>query len=99
MNLTVIDHPLSRHYLTVLRDRDNALVVPPKDEHALSAAIHDLIEHPGLAAALRDRGLEFVQDFAWHRVVDRLETAYGADLPAYARAPYDVLEGSFGVKA
>jgi uracil phosphoribosyltransferase len=27
MNLTVIDHPLARHYLTVLRDRDT----PPED--------------------------------------------------------------------
>ena len=68
-------------YLTVLRDRDNALAVPPKDPQALASAIRDIIEHPGLARALRERALEFVQDYSWHRVVDRLEAAYVAEPP------------------
>jgi uracil phosphoribosyltransferase len=40
MNLTVIDHPLARHYLTVLRDKDTA---PPRFREAAQGLTYTLV--------------------------------------------------------
>ena len=63
-------------YLTVLNDRWNSLVVPPRDPRALSSAIIELVRDEPLRARLRSNGLEFARRYRWERVVDQLVEAY-----------------------
>lgn len=63
-------------YLTVLTDRWNALVVPPKDPLAVSRAIMEIMDDPGLRLTLRENGLRFVERYRWDRIAGRLEQVY-----------------------
>jgi phosphatidylinositol alpha-mannosyltransferase len=63
-------------YLTILRDGENALVVPPKDPEALCRAILRLIADEPLRWRLRQGGHAFAQSYRWERVVDRVEDVY-----------------------
>jgi phosphatidylinositol alpha-mannosyltransferase len=81
-------------YLTVLTERWNALVVPPKDPKALAGAIMEAMNDPVLRLELRENGLRFVERYRWDRIAGRLEQIYAdgrdADWTASA-APESVL--------
>jgi len=49
----------------VLRDEDNALLVPPNDPVRLADAIRRLLDEPGLAERLRLKGHADVQGRTW----------------------------------
>lgn len=69
-------------YLTILRDQQNALVVPPREPEPLCDAILKLIEDEPLRWRLRQGGLAFAQSYRWTRVVDMLEAIYRRDRKA-----------------
>jgi len=60
-----------------------ALLVPPQSPEAMAAAMLRLCAEPALAAALREAGLRYVQQYSWPNVRARLLGVYGAsvDLP------------------
>lgn len=60
----------------VLRDRENGLLVPPRDPPALAAAIVKLLEHPRLARALGRRAEVDSRCFDIGRTVRKLEDLY-----------------------
>ena len=65
----------------VLADGDNALLVPPEDPAALSAAIRRLLVNPGLADRLRRTAYDQVRAFTWDaraaRIIEALERVTG----------------------
>lgn len=63
-------------YLTLLRDRWNSIVVPPRNAEALATAILELMDQPALRWRLRENGLKFAQLYRWERIVDQLEKIY-----------------------
>jgi phosphatidylinositol alpha-mannosyltransferase len=63
-------------YLSILRDRRNALVVPPRNPEALAQAILELIEDDLLRQKIRQTGLAFAQRYAWELVTAKIEQAY-----------------------
>ncbi len=58
---------------------DAALLFDPREEGQIAAAIRRLLEEPGLAAMLRERGLERAREFSWRR-------SAALTLESYARA-------------
>jgi len=46
---------------------DAALLVPPRDSHALADAIIDVLEHPTNANEFRARGLQRARQYTWER--------------------------------
>jgi phosphatidylinositol alpha-mannosyltransferase len=63
-------------YLTVLKDRWNALVVPPRDPLSTARAITEIMDDPALGLALRENGLRFAERYRWDRIAGRLEQVY-----------------------
>lgn len=63
-------------YLTLLKHRENALVVPPRNPVALASSIVELVKDESLRWRLRQNGLEFAWNYRWDRVVDTLEHIY-----------------------
>jgi phosphatidylinositol alpha-mannosyltransferase len=63
-------------YLTVLSDRWNSLVVPPKDESAIARAIVELIDDPELRTKIRGNGFRTIERYRWERIVAHLEGIY-----------------------
>ena len=63
-------------YLTVLRNRSNSLVVPPKDPPSLARAITELMTDSRLRARLRENGLRFAGRYRWDQIAERLEQVY-----------------------
>jgi glycosyltransferase involved in cell wall biosynthesis len=61
-------------------DGKTALLVPPQAPQAMADAILRLVDEPALAAALRDAGLRYVQQYAWPDVRPRLLGVYRAVL-------------------
>lgn len=60
-----------------LVDHDKtALLVPPRDPQAMADAVLRVTDEPGLAMALRDAGLRYVQQYAWAGVKPRLMAVY-----------------------
>jgi len=51
----------------ILRDRENALLVPPGDAEALANAIGELLTDAGLASKLAARARQDVEDYTWDR--------------------------------
>ena len=60
----------------VLRDGENALLVPPGNPPALTAAIRRLREDPELAAKLAAQARHDALDYTWDRRAERLETLF-----------------------
>jgi glycosyltransferase involved in cell wall biosynthesis len=68
----------------VLRDRDNALLVPARDPDALAAAVLELLTDRALASRLAARAIEDSRRYDVRRTVHELEAIYlelvGADV-------------------
>jgi glycosyltransferase involved in cell wall biosynthesis len=56
------------------------LLVPPRDPHALAAAVGALLSDPQRRAALAAAAPAWAAQFSWPAVVDRVEAAYRAAL-------------------
>lgn len=63
-------------YLTILKNRSNSLVVPPKDPRSLAKAIIELMRDGHLRARLRENGLRFARGYRWDAIAERLEQVY-----------------------
>ena len=63
-------------YREVARDGLDGLLVRPSDPEALAAGVQRLLDSPALAARLGESGTRRARDFAWDRIIDRLETVY-----------------------
>ncbi|MCZ6766500.1 MAG: glycosyltransferase family 4 protein [bacterium] len=63
-------------YLTLLKHRENALVVPPRNPVALASSIVELVEDDSLRWRLRQNALKFAGNYRWDRIVDTLEQIY-----------------------
>ncbi len=62
----------------VVRDRDNGLLVPARDAHALAKALRELAEDAALRARMGRRGREIVlAEFAQDRVIAEILAVYG----------------------
>jgi phosphatidylinositol alpha-mannosyltransferase len=60
----------------VLRNRQG-LLVPPRDDRALAAAIEQVLCNPTLQARLSDAGRERAEQFGWNHVTAKVEDYYG----------------------
>jgi glycosyltransferase involved in cell wall biosynthesis len=61
----------------VIKHEATGLLVPEKNGDALAAAILRVLEEPGLARRLGERGREFAQHhFGWGRITDETERLY-----------------------
>jgi phosphatidylinositol alpha-mannosyltransferase len=63
-------------YLTVLRDRWNSLVVPPRNPGALARAIIEIRNDAELRRTLRRNGTAYARRFHWEGIVSNLESVY-----------------------
>jgi len=68
----------------VLRDGDNALLVPPSDAGALGGAVRRLMADPALAARLGDRAYEDVAAYSWASRAGAIEGVVAAAIAAWA---------------
>lgn len=73
--LATVDNGGSREYA---RDRETALVTPPGDVEALSAATLELLGDEELRLRLAERGREGLLPFTWERSVEGFERALAA---------------------
>jgi glycosyltransferase involved in cell wall biosynthesis len=55
---------------------DAAILFPPEDQHALAAAIEDVIENRAVAEELRRKGLEQARQFSWQRNAEQTFAIY-----------------------
>jgi D-inositol-3-phosphate glycosyltransferase len=60
----------------VLRHRENALLVPPRDPHALATAVLEVLEQPELAASLAAQAEVDSRCFDVRQTVRELENLY-----------------------
>lgn len=60
----------------MVEDGLTALLVPPRSPEAMAAAMLRLLAEPALAARLRNAGLDYVQQYAWPNVRERLLRVY-----------------------
>ncbi len=60
----------------VLRDSDNALVVPPRDASALARALERILDEPDLASRLSERALQSSRRFDIGVFVHKMERLY-----------------------
>ena len=76
-------------YREVVRADVEALLVAPRNAHALADAVGRILESPGLADRLRRAARARVEQFAWDVVTDVVEGVYRASsgLAWSARAP------------
>jgi glycosyltransferase involved in cell wall biosynthesis len=72
----------------VIKDTVTGLLVPEKDEAALATAILRVLEDPGLARRLGEKGREFVElHFDWERITDETECLYRRAIELAKRRP------------
>jgi glycosyltransferase involved in cell wall biosynthesis len=57
----------------VLRDEENALLVPPENPEALASAAVRLIRDPELSERLARRAFDDVEAYSWAKRAERLE--------------------------
>jgi len=53
--------------MTVLRDRENALLAKPDDPASFKQAITELLENPNLAQAIAEQAQQEVEQYTWER--------------------------------
>lgn len=58
--------------ITVLRDRENALLVEPDEPLAFKEAIVNLFKNPSLASSIAERAFQEVQNFTWDKRAERV---------------------------
>lgn len=63
-------------YRTVVTPNENAACFPPGDVRALARTLVNLIDDPARRGRLAEAGRQRSLDFAWPRVVDRIEAVY-----------------------
>ena len=63
-------------YRTVVTPGENAACFPPGDVRALERILSTLVDDPGRRGRLAEAGRQRALDFAWPRVVDRIEAVY-----------------------
>ena len=61
---------------SMVEDGRTAQLVPPRSPEAMAAAMLRLRAEPALAARLRNAGLDYVQQYAWPNVRERLLRVY-----------------------
>jgi phenylacetate-CoA ligase len=64
----------------MLGDPPAGVLVQPGDPAAMAHAILQVLDHPELAKILAQRGFAKVDDFAWDRLAEKMETVYAAVL-------------------
>lgn len=60
----------------VVRDRENGLLVPPRDATAISRCVEAVMNDAGLRASLAAAGRETVAKFSWDAIAERYEAVY-----------------------
>ena len=68
-------------YASVIRHGHDGLLVPPKDEDALAAAIDTLVRDPSLRARLSENGVRTADAFRWERVAAKVMDFYAEFAP------------------
>jgi phosphatidyl-myo-inositol alpha-mannosyltransferase len=63
-------------YSTVVKNGQEGLLVPPRDEAALAGALVRLLAAPDLRAQMGARGIQRAQRFAWQRVAGEILEYY-----------------------
>jgi glycosyltransferase involved in cell wall biosynthesis len=58
--------------MTVLRDRENALLAEPDEPHSFKEAIFNLLENPILANDIAECAFQEVQNFTWDKRAERI---------------------------
>ena len=71
-------------YASVIRHGHDGLLVPPKDEDALAAAIETLVRDPSLRARLSANGVRTADAFRWERVAAKVMDFYAEFAPRRA---------------
>ncbi|MDM8083258.1 glycosyltransferase [Cellulomonas cellasea] len=61
---------------------DAGLLVPPADPAALAQAIARVVDEPGLAPKLRERGLDRAREYSWERIGAQYVELYAEAAPA-----------------
>jgi phosphatidylinositol alpha-mannosyltransferase len=64
-------------YKGVVRRGEQALLVPPRDHHALVGAISRLLDDPALRVAMGASGRERAQQFSWPSITAKVDDYYG----------------------
>jgi len=64
-------------YKGVVRRGEQALLVPPRDHHALVGAIARLLDDPDLRATMGAAGRERAQQFSWPSITAKVDDYYG----------------------
>lgn len=60
---------------------DAAILCDPDDVGALGAAVRRVLDEPGCAEEMRERGLRRASSFSWERTAEGLSSAIGAAVP------------------
>lgn len=64
-------------YKGVVRRGEQALLVPPRDHHALVSAISRLLDDPALRVTMGASGRERAQQFSWPSITAKVDDYYG----------------------
>lgn len=67
-------------YLTLLTDRWNALVVPPRDPQAIVRAMREFMDNPHVRHRCIENGWQFVRQYSWDKIAVQLERLYESTL-------------------
>ena len=61
----------------ICNNKENAIVIPPKDPKKISQAMITLIENPELRRKLVDNGRNLVdKNYGWDKIVKKIESIY-----------------------
>jgi glycosyltransferase involved in cell wall biosynthesis len=73
--IVATDFPVVRE---VLRDGENALLVPPDSAESIAAGIRRVLEDPDLAGKIASQARRDVREFTWERRAERILAVLGA---------------------
>ena len=74
--IVATDFPVVRE---VLRDEENALLVPPDSTQAIAAGIRRVLDETDLAGKISSRARQDVQQFTWEKRAEKILEVLGAD--------------------